>query len=40
MLRLLDNILLTVTRGGSWWRGRIAYRALATIVVERSLRQR
>jgi hypothetical protein len=41
MLRLLDTLLLFLTRRGSWARGRIAYRALASVVVaERSPRQR
>jgi hypothetical protein len=41
MLRLLDTLLLALTRRGSWARGRIAYRALAAVVVaERSPRHR
>jgi hypothetical protein len=41
VLRLLDSLFLTLTRRGSWARGRIAYRALAAVVVaERNPRER
>jgi hypothetical protein len=33
MLRLLDSLLMALTRRGPWARGRIAYRALAAVVV-------